>query len=523
MTTAAGPIRERSSGRASLIANAIGRIWMLAANIVMFPVYLRLLGPEHFGVVALLAAITAIVALFDFGLTPVFARELNHQGRTAQSRLDLLHTAERVYLAIVVALAIIVALAPATWFSALVNESASASPAIASSMRWVFAVAAVQLLLNFYVSALSGIERQVQSNAVNVGTGVLRSVGVVLPLLMVPQVDVFLWWQFGATLTGALLARHLLQIVLRGVAGGARAHFSGADLRASLPVARASFLLATAATLNMNLDRLFVGRLEGLARIGEYTVVATFAQLIFIASVPITMTVTPRMVRAVTGNDLHAFEDLLTTTRTAVGLVTAVLLIVFLRHGPVLIEHWSAGAVRASQTRGYAGWLFLGAASVAASAIWHCVATAHQDFSFGRVYVYSVLLVAPLYGFAVHAHGVAGAAVAWGCTQVLIMLAYRAWVDRRLLRGRAMQATPWAGLSTGALATLAAGALLVPWTGGPHSFPGALAAVAAEIALASLFAFVALVLLVRRLDNKDGLAARADAWIRAIRRRPSAP
>jgi O-antigen/teichoic acid export membrane protein len=117
MTT--GTLKQRSSGRASVIANAIGRVWMLAANILMFPVYLRLLGPEPFGIVALLAVITAIVVLFDFGLTPVFSRELNHQGRTAQSRFDLLHTAERVYVAIVVALGAAAAFIPSAWLAAI--------------------------------------------------------------------------------------------------------------------------------------------------------------------------------------------------------------------------------------------------------------------------------------------------------------------------------------------------------------------------------------------------------------------
>ncbi len=516
-------LKERSSWGESVIANAIGRIWMLIANIVMFPIYLRLLGLEHFGIVALLAAVTAIIALFDFGLTPVFARELNNQGRTAHNRLDLLHTAERVYLVIVGALAAAAALAPAAWLAAMVNEPAGSSSAVVEAIRWVFAVATAQLLLNFYVNAMSGIERQVQSNAVNVGTGVLRSVCVILPLWLAPSIDVFLWWQLGATLTGALLARHLVFAVLRPPIEGYRGRFSVVDLRASLPLARQSFLLALAATLNMNLDKVFLGRFEGLSSIGEYTIVTTFSQLIFIASVPITMAATPRMIRAITGGDLRAFEDLLTTTRTAVGVVTALLLVVFLGHGSGLIEHWSGSTVRAVQVRGYVGWLYLGAAALAVSSICHCVAIAHRDFTFGRLYVYSVLLVAPVYCYTILVHGAAGAAVAWGCTQVLVMLAYRAWIGRRLLRGGMKQVTPWAGLVTGALAALAAGALLAPWSAGSHLFAGALALAAAELALAALFSLVALALLVRRLDAHDGLAERADVWLRALFRRPTTP
>jgi O-antigen/teichoic acid export membrane protein len=518
-----GILQQRSSGRASVMSNAIGRIWMLTANIVMFPVYLRLLGPESFGIVALLATVTAIIALFDFGLSPVFARELNHQGRTAQSRLDLLSTAEHIYLTIVIMIACASALAPSSWLAALVKEPVETTTGIATALRWVFAVAAAQLLLNFYIAAISGIERQVQSNVVTVTTGLVRNVGVMLPLWVAPRVDVFLWWQFGATLAGALLARHLLLVVLRPSAASAHGRFCGNELRATFPAVRASFLLALAATLNMNLDRLFVGRLEGLARIGEYTIVATFAQLIFIASMPITMAATPRMVRAITSDDRPSYEALLTTVRTAVGIVTAVMAVVFMRHGPTLIEHWSGGAVRAQQIEGYSGWLFLGAAALALSAIWHCVATAHRDYSFGRLYVYSVLLVVPLYGFSVASNGVAGAAAAWGCTQLVVMLAYRFWVGRRLLAGREQVATPWAGIAIGAVAALLADILVGLVSTGSNSFVGTLAAVAAQISLAALFALLALVLVVRRLDGADRLAARAEAWIRDLLRNPSSP
>ena len=512
--------RGSQSGRISLLANALGRVWALTANVVMFPVYLRVLGPEHFGVVAMLISITAIVALFDFGLTPVFARELNHQGRTAHGRLDLLHSAERIFLAIVLLIAAATWLAPNDWLAAMVNASPSGSASVAASLRWVFGVATAQILLNFYVGAMSGIEAQVQSNVLNVGTSILRSVGVLLPLLIRPGIDTFLWWQLGVTCVGALLSRHVLYALLGASFSTIRGKFSARELRMHLPAARDSFLLATAATLNMNLDKIFVGKIEGLSRIAEYMIAATFAQLIFIATVPLTMTATPRMVRAVTSDDPQAFDRLLTTIRTGIGLVTAALVVVFLRHGPALIQHWSGGAVTAGQVDGYAGWLFLGAASLAVSAIYHCVATAHLDFSFGRIYVYSLLLVIPAYWLAITHYGLAGAAMAWGCAQLAIVLAYREWVNRRWLRGRALRATPIAGFAVGGIATVAACALLAPWAAGSGSLSVLLLIVAVELAISGVLSLIALVLLSRCFGIDDGLALRADAWLRGFLRRP---
>lgn len=511
------------SGRISLLANVAGRVWVLTANVVMFPVYLRVLGSEHFGVVAVLASITAIVALFDFGLTPVFARELNNQGRTAQCRLDLLHSAERVFLTIVLLVAGATWLAPDEWLAALVNAPASGSETIAGALRLVFGVATAQLMLNFYIGALSGIEAQVQSNLLNVGTSVVRSVGVLLPLMLLrPGIDTFLWWQVGVTCLGVLLSRQVLYRLLNATGNMLQAKFSGVGLRRHLPAARDSFLLATAATLNMNLDKIFVGKIEGLSRIAEYMIAATFAQLIFIATVPLTMTAMPRLVRAATSNDPRAFDRLLTTTRTAIGIATAALVVVLMWHGPALIQLWSGGAVEANQVQRYSGWLFLGAASLAVSSIYHCVATAHMDFSFGRIYVYSLLLVVPAYWVAIAHNGVAGAAMAWGCAQLLIALAYREWVNRRWLRGQVLRATPLVGLAVGGGATAAVCALLSTWAAGTDALPALLLVVSVELILSGSLCLLVLVLLSRSFGIDDGLAKRADAWTRNLLRNSAA-
>lgn len=505
---------QRQSGRASLIANALGRSWTLVANIITFPIYLRLLGQENFGIVAVLASITAIVALFDFGLTPVFSRELHHQGRSFQSRIDLLRSAE------VAILAIVALIAAATWslpdgiLAALVKAPASGSASIAYALRWVFTLAAAQLLFTFYVSVMSGIEAQVQSNLLSVGTSVLRSLGVIAPLLIWPTPDVFLLWQFVTTVIGVVAARTVLYGVLSVSQPAGRARFSVREIRAHLPAAGSSFLLATAATLNMNLDKIFVGKMGGLMQIAEYSIAATFAQLIFIASVPITVTVTPRMVRAITGNDPGGFARLLAITTGAIGVVTAMLVVIGFSHGATVIQYWSDGAVASDEASQYLGWLLMGSACLSFSAIYHCVATAHLDFSFGRPYILSMLLTVPSYWLAIEAYGVHGAAVAWGCAQLIIMAAYMLWVSRRHLFSLTASAIPVTGICVGVLAS--GGACLLLGQLHPRGIVTLAMLVLGEIALASLLAGALLAVLHRRFGVNDGLTSFADSTLRKL-------
>lgn len=507
---------RRQSGSVSLTANALGRAWSLVANVIMFPVYLRLLGEESFGIVAMLTAITAIVALFDFGLTPVLARELHHQGRDAGFRRDLLRSAESVLLLVVLIVGLVAWFMPDGPLTALVKGDAERSGEIAKALRVVFLVAAVQLAFAFYVNAISGIEAQVQSNLLSVGTSLVRSVGVVLPLLYWPDIDTFLLWQLGASVLGVLLARHMLYALLPRPVGEHRPRSSLRQLSAYLPAAGASFLLALAATLNMNLDKILVGKLEGLRSIGEYSIVATFAQLIFVASVPISMTVTPRMVRAVTSNDGPAFDELLAIARSAIGLVAAMLLVFGGWHGPAVIEHWSAGSVQAAQIQHYMVWLLVGSACLALSAIYHCVAMAHMDFSFGRPYAVSTLLSVPVYALAIEAGGVAGAAAAWGGVQVCVMAAYVAWVGRRRLPQGALSAFPWLSLGTGAAAAALAISSLTLAVGSQGSGVRLGLLILVEFVLASAIAAMLMTLVWRRFGVDDPLARRIDLRLRRL-------
>lgn len=504
---------QRQSGGVSLIANALGRAWALSANFVVFPIYLRLMGRENFGIIAILASITAIVGLLDLGLTPVFSRQVHHQGRSHQDRVDLLCSTEVVFSVLLAAVVVAVWVVPDSVVAGLVKTSGDGRH-IAQVLRWAFMVALVQLPLSFYVSAMLAIEAQVQGNLLFVGISMLRSLGIIVPLLIWPTMDVFLSWQFVVTLLGVLLTRHVLYKLLSAGQPISRGRFSMREIREHLPAAGASLLLGMAATLNMNVDKLFVGKLEGLAHVAEYSVSATFAQLIFIASVPITMTVIPRMVRAITGNDARAFEHLLMIARTAIGVATAMLTVICFRHGSMLIQMWTGGRVASESVTNYLPWLFMGSGCLAVSAIYHCVATAHLDFSFGRAYVVSLLVVIPAYWMSIKVAGAHGAAIAWGCAQLLIMLAYMSWVTWRHLRKWVLRSFPALGLALGGVCATAASISMGGWVESAHDLLVFVMLIGCELLLASVLAVACLAALHRTRLVDDPLASSIHSLIR---------
>lgn len=65
-----------SSVKTNILANFIGRAVAALVSLLLIPVYIRYLGIEAYGLVGLLALLTALFGILDLGVTPTINREL---------------------------------------------------------------------------------------------------------------------------------------------------------------------------------------------------------------------------------------------------------------------------------------------------------------------------------------------------------------------------------------------------------------------------------------------------------------
>lgn len=416
-----------------LVANVAGRLWVLLANFAFVPIYLHLLGLENFGVVALFTAVSGIIAFLDLGLSPTLSRELHDQRSGPRERADLLYTYEVVYTAVVGAVIVLAFVVPEAAFSAFLSPTDLARPQVAGSVRLVFAAAAAQMLLNFYVAGLLGIEQQVRANALLVSSGVVRSALVVVPLWLAPTPRTYLLWQLGSSIAFALLGRTILYFSIGAGRGTPRPAFSRLTLSRHAGFSGAMFLGAVTAAVNTQVDKVFLARLAGLETLAAYSLACTFAQLIVFVVSPVTMTLLPRFVRAATAGDDATVRELFTVShRLVAGVVSAMVgaMVVF---GPYLIGLWTGGQVDPGSVSGYLPALVCGYALLALGTVPHNVAVANKNLQGSVVISASVLVTVPAYWFLVRRNGATGAAMAWLVLQSLVVPGYYVWVWRRFL------------------------------------------------------------------------------------------
>ena len=87
--------------RRSLLANFVGQMVTVSLGIVMVPIYVRHLGVEAYGLIAINAVLLAWVLVLDFGLSPTLCRELGSLRAGTGSKAEvglLLESLEKLIL-----------------------------------------------------------------------------------------------------------------------------------------------------------------------------------------------------------------------------------------------------------------------------------------------------------------------------------------------------------------------------------------------------------------------------------------
>ncbi|HKO59212.1 MAG TPA: oligosaccharide flippase family protein, partial [Thermoanaerobaculia bacterium] len=91
--------------RTNFLANLAGTGWAALLQLVFTPVYVRLLGPEAYGLIGFLVLLQAVLQVFDLGITPTVSRyvaQASVRPESAGDARDLVRTLELAYWAMAV-------------------------------------------------------------------------------------------------------------------------------------------------------------------------------------------------------------------------------------------------------------------------------------------------------------------------------------------------------------------------------------------------------------------------------------
>ena len=432
---------KSGSLKTNMIAGYAAQVYTALAGIVMLPFYLRFMGDEAYGLVAIFVMLQGWLLLLDMGLSPTMAREMAQFRAGAIPRHEvrrLLHSLEAIFasVATIVAVAMIVG---ARWLATHWLRLEHLPVAMVETSLMLMAPAlALRLCSGLYRGAVSGLERIVWLSGFNVAIATARYA------LVIP------WFVFFGTSPIGFFAFQLAVAVVEVVTLRLHCHrmlrsIPGAPVDASAPARPLKAVLAFSVTIGIGaalwsvisqVDKLILSRLLSLADYGYFSLAIVAASGVGLATGPITFALSPRFAHlhaAGRGVELIALYRHATQLVVVVASATGTMLACFA--GAVL---W-AWTGRADLAQRAATTLALYAAGNAVSAV--MAMAFFLQFAVGdlRLHVRGMILMLlallPALVWATLHYGMAGAGAVWLGANLLYLVAWTGVIHHRFAPG----------------------------------------------------------------------------------------
>lgn len=290
---------ETRQARKNIVANYFAAGTMVIAPVLAMPWYLKLLGPEQFGLLVFLTTLQVFLALLDSGISQISMREFSvRMSGGAADRLSaaaLLLGFERVYVSIAIAASGVTLLAaPFVASHWLVLDSASTGLGTMAVCG-----GAVIFLFQFpgtlYRSFLNGAQAQVGLNVIAIFSLILRHGGSVLLLMWRTELSTYLCWQilmvFVETLLRIGFSWHVLRLKRSSV------EWNMSILRPILPTVAKMSGAVIIGSLAAQSDKIILSKLLPIEDFGYYAIATTVSQGVLQLIYPLMQAMSPKMMQ----------------------------------------------------------------------------------------------------------------------------------------------------------------------------------------------------------------------------------
>jgi O-antigen/teichoic acid export membrane protein len=341
---------------------------------LLLPLFNRLLGPDLFGVVALILTLQAFLLLVDFGMSTVVGRDLAVADATTFQRYTTWRAAEWVISLVYLALILPVSVATWVWGGSLSQVDALGC----LFMFWALT------LQNIGQNALLARHRFVEAASLQ-AIGVLARHGLTAVALVwiAPTLSCFVVVQATVSVVQMLATRWRCVSTLRPDSGGSiRVDIrerAGSLMRTGKPL----MLLGLSGAAVMQLDKVIVSGFMSPRDLAPYFLAATFCLVpITVLAAPIAQFLQPRVVQAVSAADPIVVRRTLSRFNYLI-FVCALLpsAAIWLLREP-LIALWLHGSDDATLVAQYSAVILPGVALGALGYVPYAVLVARQDYQF---------------------------------------------------------------------------------------------------------------------------------------------
>ena len=426
--------------KVNIIANFLGQGWVYALQLVLVPMYLKLVGIEAYGLIGFFVMLSTTMQVFDLGLAQTTNREVarwSADPTTSLSPRTILRTLEPIYLLVGVLLgASIVVLSPVIAHR-LIKADALPAEVVAESVRLMAAAVTLQWMQTLYLSTLAGLQRQVAINLYRGCYAALSGLGGIIALVLVSaQIETLFRWYVAASAGGLLGAALLVRSTLPRDPGDRG--FQPALLRRIWRFAAGSSLINMTALAVSQADKWILLAIVSLEKFAYYAIASSLASALYGVVGPVLGAVFPRLTALVARGDEIAIRGVYGAASQLVSALAFPLGLTLALFSQEVLVLWTRSEAVAAQSSTIATILVLGTMLNCAMFVPYNLQLAYGWTRLGlSITVGFLVTMVPASIVLANRYGPIGAASVWLALNVAYFAVGVPLTHRRVLKGAA--------------------------------------------------------------------------------------
>lgn len=328
MLAAARPNRSkrRSSKRSLSLSvsrnatyNLIGAVLPILLALITVPIYLRLVGPDRYGVLSIAWLLLGYFGLFDLGLGKATTYSIAAlKDASAQERADVFWTAIVTNLIMGAIGGLLLWGAAGLFFDKLFKVDAALRPEIMAAMPYLGLAVPIATMTGVLTGALQARDRFIESNMISVlSTTLFQIFPIIIAALRGPEL--------GPLLLAAVAARGVAIAVLwrschAALTRGTRMRFDRSQIKDLLGYGGWVTVTGLFGPILVILDRFAIGAVLGARAVAIYTVPFQLAQRIQIFPTALVSALFPRLPTATAEERASLSEKAMLVLLAAISL-----------------------------------------------------------------------------------------------------------------------------------------------------------------------------------------------------------
>lgn len=419
----------------NILANFIGRFWGFISAFLFTPIYIHYLGIEGYSIISFALVIVGVMSILDAGLSMTLTREFALKNNSQKDKTNTLATFEIFYFAISLLVIIIIFTFSNQIANNWLNLDLIDPLKVSYYLKLIGVGIAFQLLGNFYMGGLMGLEKQVKGNLYRVGWGIARNALVVIPLMYRPSLELFFIWQTTTTIIYTFLLRRSLLNELNARLSIIRS-FSIDEkiLKRTWKFAGGIFLISLVASVNTQMDKISISKILPISVLGLYTLAISLSQVIVSLITPISTAIVPRFTSLFSENKRQEASLLYHKISTFISIIALSFGLNIIFFAKDLLWIWTGDLSLANSSYQFVPILTIGSIMLSFQILPYSIAMANGYTKLNNYLgIASLAITLPGYWLMTTYFGAIGAALTWGGVQTLITPFYNYLINKKFL------------------------------------------------------------------------------------------